>query len=399
MAETRRAAAGHLRARMRWQQAQPHGRARKPCEGHTVSVVDTCLFVLFGKHEDDCGNVVCPPLQMLDVETMSLSHPHIEPGPDGRTTIPGDREGHSAAVIGSKIHVFGGTWTDDDDSTIYMNDLHVLDVTCFVWSRPTCSGTAPIEREGHSASVVGNRVYIFGGTWVDDDSNSVYLNDLHVHDVDAMAWSQPSTTGEPPSQREGHTAAVVGTDVIVFGGAGLDKEDSSVNLCDLHLLDTETLAWSQPQVHGPSPQERRYHTAVVIDKRIFIFGGQYYDPQADLHFECDHVLTEFDVESCTWSTRAVDNTPPLRRACHGAGVVGKQVYIVGGRYWDVAEDDYIFLNDIHVLDTRPASTFSSDWRRYLSNESLSDVTLQAFGLRTPRPRRRPRPLPRARAQP
>ena len=233
---------------MRWQQAQPHGRARKPCEGHTVSVVDTSLFVLFGKHEDDCGNVVCPPLQMLDVETMSLSHPHIEPGPDGRTTIPGDREGHSAAVIGSKIHVFGGTWTDDDDSTIYMNDLHVLDVTCFVWSRPTCSGTAPIEREGHSASVVGNRVHVFGGTWVDDDSNSVYLNDLHVHDVEAMAWSQPSTTGEPPSQREGHTAAVVGTDVIVFGGAGLDKEDSSVN-----LRETAPLT--------PNPSPNPYDTA------------------------------------------------------------------------------------------------------------------------------------------
>ena len=52
-----------------------------------------------------------------------------------------------------------------------------------------------------------------------------------------------------------------------LAGAGLDKEDSSVNLCDLHVLDTSTLAWSQPQVHGPSPQERRYHTAVVIDKR------------------------------------------------------------------------------------------------------------------------------------
>ena len=105
--------------------------------------------------------------------------------------------------------------------------------------------------------------------------------------------------------------------------------------------------------------------------------------QADLHFECDHVLTEFDVESATWATRIVDNTPPLRRACHGAGVVGKHVYVVGGRYWDVAEDDYIFLNDIHILDTRPASTYSSDWRRYLSNESLSDVTLQVEGLRIP----------------
>ena len=95
------------------------------------------------------------------------------------------------------------------------------------------------------------------------------------------------------------------------------------------------------------------------------------------------MLTEFDVESATWATRVVDNTPPLRRACHGAGVVGKHVYVVGGRYWDVAEDDYIFLNDIHILDTRPASTYSSDWRRYLSNESLSDVTLQVEGLRIP----------------
>ena len=41
------------------------------------------------------------------------------------------------------------------------------------------------------------------------------------------------TTGEAPGQREGHTSSVVGSDVIVFGGAGLDKEDSSVNLCDL----------------------------------------------------------------------------------------------------------------------------------------------------------------------
>jgi hypothetical protein len=59
--------------------------------------------------------------------------------------------------------------------------------------------------------------------------------------------------------------------------------------------------------------------------------------------------------------------------------VGKHVYIVGGRYWDVAEDDYIFLNDIHVLDTRPASTFAHDWRRYLNSDQLSDVSLEVPG--------------------
>ena len=105
-------------------------------------------------------------------------------------------------MIGTKIYVFGGTWTDEDDNTIYMNDLHVLDVSNFSWARPVWSGTPPIEREGHTASVVGRRVFVFAGTWVDDEHNSVYLNHLHVLDtsVDAMAWTQPSTSGEAPCQ-------------------------------------------------------------------------------------------------------------------------------------------------------------------------------------------------------
>ena len=172
-----------------------------------------------------------------------------------------------------------------------------------------------------------------------------------------------------------------------------------MNLHDVHILDAESMQWSSPQVSGPTPQERRYHTASVVDRQIYVFGGQYYDQSADLHFECDNQLCVLDVPTLSWVPVPVEGPAPLRRACHSAAVVGRSLFMVGGRYWDVAEDDYIFLNDIHVLDTRPASTFSSDWRRYLSNESLSDVTLQALGLRTPRPRPRPRPLPRARAQP
>ena len=403
---------------MRWQQAQPCGRARKPCEGHTVSVVDRCLYVLFGKHEDDVGNVTCPALLMLDTETMMLSHPHFETsGADGRSGIPDDREGHSASVIGTKIYVFGGTWTDEDDNTIYMNDLHVLDVSNFSWARPVWSGTPPIEREGHTASVVGRRVFVFAGTWVDDEHNSVYLNDLHVLDtsVDAMAWTQPSTSGEAPCQREGHTASTIGDKIVIFGGAGLDKADaqarailgaqfrraiptqcaaqfcerarlfspSQVNLHDVHILDAESMQWSSPQVSGPTPQERRYHTASVVDRQIYVFGGQYYDQSADLHFECDNQLCVLDVPTLSWVPVPVEGPAPLRRACHSAAVVGRSLFMVGGRYWDVAEDDYIFLNDIQTLDTRPASTLAADWRRFLRDEQLSDVTLRVQGALVP----------------
>jgi len=42
--------------------------------------------------------------------------------------------------------------------------------------------------------------------------------------------------------------------MVIFGGAGLDKENASVNLADLYMLNTTTMVWSQPEVKGAIPQ-------------------------------------------------------------------------------------------------------------------------------------------------
>ena len=53
----------------------------------------------------------------------------------------------------------------------------------------------------------------------------------------------------------------------------------------------------------------------------------------------------------------------------------RRIFLVGGRYWDVPEDDYIFMNDIHVLDTRPTvnNTMKNDWEAFVNSELLSDL--------------------------
>lgn len=332
------------------------------------------IYILFGKHEDDHGNPMCPPLQLLDTESLVISSPSTANGP------PEDREGHTASVVGQLIYVFGGTWTDDEDTTLYMNDLHVLDTGNLSWSRPAPSGNPPIEREGHTAAAVGSLIFVFGGTWVDDDDNSTYLNDLFTLDVESTAWAQPETSGDPPMQREGHTASVIGSSrMLIFGGAGLDSEERSVNLNDLHVLDIGTMRWSRPLLQGSVPQERRYHSASVIDQRVLVFGGQYYDATADLHFECDNAICIFDAENNRWSSLAVDDATPLRRACHAVGVVGKRMFLIGGRYWDIAEDDYIFLNDVQILDTQSTSTLATDWGAFINNEYLSDIQISVDG--------------------
>ena len=271
---------------VQWRQLQAKGRMRKPCEGHTASHIDGKLYLMFGKHEDSLGQCVCPPMQVLDLEKMVLET--VEPEQErGSSTVPADREGHSACVIGQRIYIFGGTWTTDS-ATSYLNDLKIFDVGTRCWSTPVASGTTPIEREGHTAQSIDDYMLIFGGTWVDDEDNSHYFDDLYqLTTVPSLSWRVPTCSGQPPSSREGHTASVLQRQMVVFGGAGLSAADEPVNLNDFHLLDVEMWEWSQPRITGSVPQERRYHSSCIVGNVMHIFGGQYYDTHEDLHFECE----------------------------------------------------------------------------------------------------------------
>ena len=46
-------------------------------------------------------------------------------------TIPGKRDGHSACVIHDKMYIFGGYEEDEDK---FSNEVHCLDFTTFQWT-------------------------------------------------------------------------------------------------------------------------------------------------------------------------------------------------------------------------------------------------------------------------
>lgn len=49
------------------------------------------------------------------------------------------------------------------------------------WVSPTIRGEGPPAREGHSAAVVGKRLFIFGGCGKSaDNNNELYYNDLYI---------------------------------------------------------------------------------------------------------------------------------------------------------------------------------------------------------------------------
>lgn len=75
-----------------------------------------------------------------------------------------------------------GTW-NRAKVCIHITDnimLHWLCPVSNTWTVPQTAGDAPCAREGHSAAVIGTRMYIFGGCGrLTDDSDDSYFNDLY----------------------------------------------------------------------------------------------------------------------------------------------------------------------------------------------------------------------------
>jgi N-acetylneuraminic acid mutarotase len=141
----------------------------------------------------------------------------------------------------------------------------------------------------HTFTLVGSKVYLFGGICAAGPPSSPKSNNLvrsddtasnkenngpdphefiYVFDTETISWSRCQTHGAIPTPRASHTANAIGDKIYVFGG-GLGSKFYS----DLYVLDLKTFLWSQPTIGGPAPSARRAHSSCVLGSRLYILGG------------------------------------------------------------------------------------------------------------------------------
>jgi host cell factor len=173
--------------------------------------------------------------------------------PEVRGEVPSGRAAYGMASFQNKVYIFGGMV----EYGKYSNDLYELDTSTWEWRRVEVTlGHLPSARLGHSFTLAGERIYLFGGLENASDSPKEnvpkYLSDLHVLDVaspSGMSWSCPPTYGKGPSARESHTAVVYQnsrcvTSLVIYGGM------SGYRLGDVWLLNLDTNSWFKPTIKG-----------------------------------------------------------------------------------------------------------------------------------------------------
>ncbi|XP_030450842.1 acyl-CoA-binding domain-containing protein 4 [Syzygium oleosum] len=298
---------------------------------HAAAVVDEKLYIIGGSRN---GRYL-PDVQAFDFKSLTWSSVRLKMESQIGNWSPENllsTSGHTTITWGNKLLLIGGHSKHDSDSM----SVRFIDLESLQCGFVETSGIAPEARGGHSASLVGSKLIVFGG----EDRKRRLLNDVHILDLETLSWELLEATRTPPAPRFDHTAAVHGDRyLIVFGGCS-----HSIFFSDLHVLDLQMKEWSQPEIRGDMVTPRAGHAGVPIGESWYVVGG------GDNKSGCSETLM-LNMPKLVWSTlTTVKERDPL--ASEGLSVCSA---LIAGEIHLVAFGGYNgkYQNEIFLMRPKP----------------------------------------------
>ncbi|CAG7721393.1 unnamed protein product [Allacma fusca] len=274
-----------------WFQPSVKGDIPPGCAAYGFVVDGTRILVFggmieYGRYSND----------LYELQAARWEWKKLKPKParSGCDVEPCPRLGHSFTLINNVVYLFGGLANESEDPKNniprYLDDLWALELkpnNSVCWDRPTTFGTAPSPRESHTAvSYVEEdgsrpRLIIYGGM------SGCRLGDLWMLHLDTMEWSKPSVSGTIPLPRSLHSATLIGNKMYIFGGwvplvlddlkttTNHEKEWKCTN--SLACLNLESMSWENVQMDALDesiPRARAGHCAIAIHNRLYIWSGR-----------------------------------------------------------------------------------------------------------------------------
>jgi N-acetylneuraminic acid mutarotase len=233
--------------------------------------------------------------------------------PTSMTNAPLARQAHRAVWTGSKMIVWGGLFRP---GAVHLDTGGIYDPVADTWTA-TSTSNPPTSRDGHTAVWTGSKMIVWGGWGF--GFPGVPVNTGGIYDPAADTWTAMSTTNAP-SARGAHAAVWTGSKMIVWGGYG-----DSTYVRSGGIYDPVTDAWTATSTTN-APSGRTMFTALWAGSKLIVWGGSdnagpvntggLYDPVAD-----------------TWTATSTTNAPTARDS-HTAVWTGSKMIVWGG--WSLA---------------------------------------------------------------
>ncbi|UOQ64656.1 malectin domain-containing carbohydrate-binding protein [Hymenobacter volaticus] len=190
-----------------------------------VAVVDEQVWLIGGFQGEVHPGPVTAAVQVYDTRTNTWNF-----GP----SLPAPRGSNAAALVGRKIHAFGGVLPDRHTDA---GDHYVLDVDNLAagWQS---AAPLPNPRNHLAGASLGGKVYAIGGQYGHDQGRDI--NSLvHVYDPATNTWTRLPDLPGPRSHFEPGTFTLDGQ-ILIVGGS-----NNSTDYADILSYTPDTNSWRQ----------------------------------------------------------------------------------------------------------------------------------------------------------
>ncbi|XP_063921605.1 uncharacterized protein LOC135136314 isoform X1 [Zophobas morio] len=211
---------------------------------------------------------------------------------DLESPAPSARSKHSATLIGENVYLLGGR-----NGNLPTKDFWKYNMISGKWNLlQPCGDKLPSLQE-HSAVAHKDRIYVFGG---EVGFSAGTETPLWCYDIKNNSWRKIRAKKgvATPRGRRGHSALVHRETMLVYGG----YQDLRGSCSELWAFHFETESWHLLSTSPPKPTNnmdllpppRHKHSAIIHDDSMWVYGGM-----TDLQERGD--LWRWDTISKKWS--------------------------------------------------------------------------------------------------
>lgn len=216
---------------------------------NTLSAPKQAVITVTGSGVDNPASVTLTQAAASE-QTLEIIWTRKADMPTARGFLP-----TSASVLNGKIYITGGT-----GNSSVLDKVEEYDPSTDSWTT-----RAPLlnSRWGHSAEVVGGKIYVMGGCTAGPAGEATAS--MEIYDPDSEKWE---SGGNMKTARLGFGSCVANGKIYAIGGR--TKEPSGDFLASVEVYEPATGTW---ETLSPLPVSMGYFTATAAGNYIYVVGG------------------------------------------------------------------------------------------------------------------------------
>ena len=227
-------------------------------------------------------------------------------GPEG-ATVPLEISHFQAVEFNGMIYVMGalvGNWPSETPLT----NILIYDPLEDIW---IIGPEIPAHRQRGAAGAVAymDKIYLVCG--IVNGHTSGWVPWLDEFDPATNTWR---SLPDAPRARDHIQVGIVDNQLVVAGGrrSGFQGQGFEATIAETDVYDFETGSWSTlSSPGGDIPTQRAGGTALVVDEKVVIIGGE----------SGSQVKAHSEVEALTLSTQTWESWPNLQEGRHGTQAI------------------------------------------------------------------------------